>query len=257
MRHVFRYRWDGVASAGARVALTSTDAHHLTHVVRRGPGAAVEVIDGAGDVWPAVVVSNAPEAVVEFGEAPVRRVAPAPLTLYVGLCEWGRLDTAVEKCTELGVARIVVFAGARSQRVPDADAWARRRERLVRVADAASRQSGQPRVPEIDGLLSFAEVCAGVAGAPALVLDPRGTRPFGDLARAGRGGALAVVVGPDTGLAADELAAAMTAGATVCHIGRTTLRAETAVIVAASIALEAIGYLDDEPTVPTHDPEDD
>lgn len=257
MRHVFRYRCEGAGTPGAHVRLDAADAHHLTNVVRRGPGAAVEVIDGAGELWPAVVVAGGPEAVLALGDAPVRRTVSAPLTLYVGLCEWGRLDTAVEKCTELGVGRIAIFAGARSQRVPDADGWARRRERLVRVADAASRQSGQPRLPEIEGILAFGDVCARIAGASALVLDPRGSRAFGAAAQAARGDALAVVVGPDTGLTADELDMAAAAGAVVCHLGRSTLRAETAVIVAAGIALEAIGYLDDGPHGPHHDMEDD
>jgi 16S rRNA (uracil1498-N3)-methyltransferase len=255
--HTFRYRVTAAPVPGGRVVLDSGDAHHLARVVRRAPGDAVEVIAPAGEIWPATVVAVAPDAVVEMGAGPLRRAAAAPLTLYVGLCEWGRLDIAVEKCTELGIARMVVFAGARSKRVPDGAAWDRRRERLLRVAGAATRQSGQPAVPDVDGMLSFDDVLADIDGDTAVVLDPSGAVPLADAVGGLTGVPLALVTGPDSGFDADELARARAAGATVCHLGRNTLRAETAVIVAAGIAMAVTGYLDDGASGPLAHEEDD
>lgn len=258
MSHTFRYRLADAPTAGMRITLPAPDAHHLLRVVRRGPGDHIELIAPSGTVWPAVVVAAQPDAVVEVGEEPLRGPDAAPVTLFVGLCEWGRLDVAVEKCTELGIPRMIVYAGARSRRVPDLAAWQRRRERLLRVAAAATRQSGQGAMPEIDGIWTFADVLAEVSGGPAAVLDPRGPVPLGTaLAGLGAHGRMAVVVGPDAGLDDAELAAARDAGATICHLGRATLRAETAVIVAAAIALEATGYLDQGPHGAADDQEDD
>ncbi len=257
MRHTFRYRLAQAPTAGMRVTLPAPDAHHLLRVVRRSPGDHIEVIAPSGTVWPAVVVAAQPEAVVEVGDAPLRGPEAAALTLFVGLCEWGRLDVAVEKCTELGVTRIVVYAGARSRRVPDMAAWQRRRERLLRVADAATRQSGQGALPEIDGIWTFADVLAETSGGPAVVLDPSGEVPLGRVvAGIGTRGPIAVVVGPDAGLDDTELDRARDAGATICHLGRTTLRAETAAIVAAAVALEATGYLEQGPRAAAGDQED-
>jgi 16S rRNA U1498 N3-methylase RsmE len=56
--------------------------------------------------------------------------------------------------------------------------------------------------------------------------------------------ALAVVIGPDTGVAGEELAAARRAGACVCHAVDATLRAETAAIVAVGVAFAATGHLE-------------
>jgi len=253
--HTFRYLIDHAPTPGERVALPAHDAHHLARVVRRRVGDPVEVIGPGGEIWPATVASiTADAAVLELGTAPRRGARRAPLLVCVGLCDWGRLDTAVEKCTELGVARIAVFAGRRSQRVPTADAWQRRRERLCRVAQAAARQSGQGGLPEIDGIWTLEELCVALGARHAIVLDPGAATPLiGALADRADDRPLALVVGPDMGFDAAELARLRAAGAEVCHLGDTTLRAETAAIVAAGITLAVTGHLDVGPSAPpTH-----
>jgi 16S rRNA (uracil1498-N3)-methyltransferase len=252
--HTFRYLIDHEPASGEHVALAPADAHHLTRVVRRRVGDAVEVIAPSGDTWPAVLIGVGEAAVLELGAAPRRAARRSPVWLCVGLCDWGRLDLVVEKCTELGVAGIAVFAGARSQRVPAAAAWERRRERLVRVARAAARQSGQGGLPEIDGVWTIDALCAALEGRRVIVLDPQAATSLAQaLADGAPAAPIALVVGPDAGFAPAELAQLRAAGAEVCHLGDTTLRAETAAIVAAGITLALTGNLDREPgVVPTH-----
>jgi len=248
--HTFRYLIDHQPVPAERVVLPAADAHHLTRVVRRRVGDDVEVIDPGGAIWRATLVMAGEQTVLEVAGAPARIPRQAALTLFLGLCDWGRLDVAVEKCTELGVARIVIFAGRRSQRVPTPGAWERRRERLVRVAQAAARQSGQGAVPEIDGVWTFDDVRAALGSERAIVLDPAGGLPLMHaLGNVSAGESLAVVIGPDAGFAPDELAQARAVGAKVCHLGDTTLRAETAAIVAASIVLATTGHLARPPGV--------
>jgi len=243
--HTFRYLLGREPVAGEQVSLTPADAHHLTRVVRRRVGDPVEVIAPSGDTWPAVLIAAGDPAVLELGAAPCRTARRAPVWVCLGLCEAGRLDTAVEKCTELGVAGIAVFAGARSQRVPAPAAWERRRERLGRVAQAAVRQSGQGSLPEIDGLWTIDALCAALAGRHAIVLDPDAPTPLAHaLAGPGPDAPIALVVGPEAGFAAPELARLRAAGAEVCHLGDTTLRTETAAIVAVGITLALAGHLE-------------
>jgi len=245
MKHTFRYLVDHEPAPGARIRLSRVDVHHLTRVVRRRVGDELELIDPAGVIWPATLVVEGPQAEVEVATAPRPRLRQAPLTLYQGLCEWGRLDTVVEKCAELGVARVVLFAGSRSQRVPDGESWRRRRERLLRVAQAAARQSGQGRLPSVDGILEFSEVMADIAERNAVLLDPSGEVGLPRaLAEAGSWDDLALVIGPDAGFSDDELAAARGAGVDVCHLGDTTLRAETAALVGVGVALAATGHFE-------------
>lgn len=251
-RHTFRYVVDDEPGPGAEVALAAADAHHLTRVVRRGPGDAVELIDRAGRIWPATVLDGAPVARVRLGDAPRPAPGPAPVTLLQGLTEWGRLDTLVEKCTELGVGEVAFLLTARTRRAPHAEAWGRRRERLGRVAEAAARQAGAPP-PALGGLVRVAEALA--APGDAVLLDPSGDRALTAhlAARPDPAAPLRLLVGPDAGWSRDEVDAARRSGVPVGALGHTVLRAETAGLVAVTLALAAAGRLgrDDDP-----DPED-
>jgi 16S rRNA (uracil1498-N3)-methyltransferase len=243
-RHTFRYRVGEVPGEGAIIALAPEDAHHLARVVRRRAGEVVEVVDPAGRVWPAVVRRTGPEAQVEVA-GPARDAWPvAPVDVYLGMCEWGRVDWAVEKLTELGVRSLTLFASERARRPPDAEAWPRRRERLERVAAAALRQSGRGALPRLGMLVRFAAVLGELRPGEAFVLDPRAGTPLGAaLAAAPPSVAPQVVVGPDAGLADGEVAAACEAGAVAGALGPGMLRAETAALAGAVLALGRTGHL--------------
>lgn len=245
MRHTFRYLVHGMVEPGARVALATSDAHHLVRVVRRVPGDEVEIIDGRGLIWPAVVESIDDGAVVHIIEGPRPGPAPAPVVLFQGLAEWGRIDTVVEKCAELGVPRIVMLTTERTKRVPDPDAWRRRRERMVRVAEAGARQSGQGHLPRVEGLVSLDQAIMQSGSLELAMLDPRGDEPLDRTLdrHAGMLTPTGLLVGPDAGFSESEIDRARAAGVRVCTLGAAVLRAETAGLVAVTLALAARGHL--------------
>lgn len=237
MRHTFRYVVDAAPAEGDEIALSAGDSHHLARVVRRRAGDEVELIDADGATWTAVVVHTGPPAVVRVGAGGARPAAPATVTLYQGLAEWGRLDTVVEKAVELGVAEVVLFTSSRARRVPDAASWGRRRERLGRVAEAAARQSGRAPVPGVRGLVPFDLVPGEIPDGEGFLIDPRGdaTLPAALRAYASRA-RTALVVGPEAGFSADEVDTARSRGLAICRLGSTVLRAETAAIAAVTVA---------------------
>jgi 16S rRNA (uracil1498-N3)-methyltransferase len=231
--------------AGAEVTLSPADSHHLARVVRRRPGDAVELIDGAGTRWAAVVLEAGDRARVRVEAASAVPAPPVSVVLYQGLIDGGRLDTVVEKAAELGVEEVAVVVTERARRVPGADAWERRRQRLLRVAESAARQSGQARLPRLRGLVPFPEVVSEIPAGEGYLIDPRGDASLSS-ALTGRQGAparVSLVVGPEAGFGAAEVALARAAGMAVCGLGGAILRAETAALVAVSLALAAGGAL--------------
>lgn len=254
MKHTFRYLVASASSPGGLVVLDAADSHHLARVVRRRAGDEVEIIDGDGNIWPAVVRDPAAGggALIELGHEP--RMAPrvASYGLAIGALEANRMDLVVEKATEMGAARIVVLASDRARRGPAADAWNRRRERLLRVATAAARQSGRGRTPAIEGPRAVAELVADGALVGSVMLDPRGKQALSSaLAAANPEGSPLVLVGPEAGFSAEEVASARSAGLPVCGLGPGILRAETAAIVGLAIVLSHAGYLSPNPSMAT------
>lgn len=239
MRHVFRYLVATPPAAGEQVALGPDDSRHLARVVRRRPGDEVELTDGAGTTWPAVVVSAGEPAVVRAGPP---RPAPPPsgVRLYLGLAEAARVDVAVEKAAELGVAEVVLMASERAGRVPGPEAWERRSARLARVAEAAARQSGQAWLMGLRGVVPFGDALAEIPSGEGFLIDPRGDAAISAAAGSGRA---ALLVGPPAGFSEAEVARARAAGLAVCGLGTAVLRTETAAIAAASLALAAAGRL--------------
>lgn len=240
MRHTFRYLVDPAPAPGAEVTLPAADSHHLARVVRRGPGDGVELIDPQGRRWAAVVTDAGPPAVLRVAEGEPLPPEAARVSLHLGLAEWGRLDTAVEKAVELGAGAVTLFTSERAGRVPDAAAWERRRLRLERVAEAAARQSGRSPLGRVQGLVPFAHVITAIPAGEGYLIDPRGDAPLLPTLRVmGPDARIAVVVGPQAGFSEGEVALARAAGLPVCTLGPTILRAETAAIAAVAIATAA------------------
>jgi 16S rRNA (uracil1498-N3)-methyltransferase len=241
VRHTFRYTVDLDGEPGELVELAAEDTHHLTRVVRRGAGDVCEVIDTAGRIWPAVVEDPGPPARVRLAAAPRAGAAPVPVDLFVGVADWGRLDTVVEKATELGVARLTFFASDRARRKADGGAFDGRRERWGRIAEAAARQSGRGARPHLAGLVPFSTVVDEISTRDAFLLDAAGEHGLGDTLRRRDPQSAAIVVGPDAGLTGDEVARLRAAGAATCSLAGATLRTETAAIAAAAIAADHYG----------------
>lgn len=237
MRHVFRYVVEDEPRAGEAVVLAESESHHLARVVRRRAGDEVEVIAPSGDLWPCRVVDPGPPAVLEVTGA--SRPAPVvpPVHLRVGLCDAGRLDLVAEKAAELGALSLEVVVTARARRVPDARAWARRAERMARVAEAAARQSGRGTWPAPGALVPFEYVLNETVPEQGIILDPRAAAPLAEVLRAHPAAApVTILVGSDTGFDDAEVQAAHARGLAAATLGPGMLRTETAAIAAAALA---------------------
>lgn len=237
MRHVFRYVVDLEPREGATIALGDADSHHLARVVRRRAGDEVEVIAPSGHLWPCRVAEPGPPSVLQVVGPSRAGPRAAPVDLRVGLCEAGRLDLIAEKSAELGVRSLEVMSTARARRVPDARAWARRADRMARVAEAAARQGGHGAWPAPGALVPFDHVLNQTVPEQGVILDPRAAAPLAEVIRARPAQSpITVLVGPDTGFDEAEVHAAVERGLAVASLGHGMLRTETAAIAAAVLA---------------------
>lgn len=235
---------------GSPVPLSGADHHYLTRVLRLGPGDHVLLLDGRGQVADAQITAISAQVVQlqpqRIEAAPA--VAPLPaLHLLVGILKGERHDWVIEKATELGAARILSLACARSIPSLSGDRGDRRQARWARVALAAAKQCRRSLVPQISPPLAFADALSDCAEGPRLLFSEGLAPPLrrvlpADVALATQTAdateteqarpVVSLLIGPEGGLTDEEQTQAVQAGFRPCSLGPTILRAETAAIAA-------------------------
>lgn len=216
--------------AGATLALPPAAARHA-QVRRVQPGDPLLLFDGGGADWPAEVLAmGRSEVTVRIGTPrPVQRELAQAVTLAVGMPANDRMDTLVEKATELGVAVIQPLVSERSVLRLDGERAAKKQQHWQGVAVAACEQSGRACVPSIAPVLALPAWLAALPPAGAaqrLLLSPQpGARRLRDVAA---DGTLCALSGPEGGLAPGEQALAIAAGFVPVGLGPRVLRADTA-----------------------------
>ena len=217
--------------------LDIAQAHHVRDVLRLTDGAAVEAFDDAGAVAQGVLLlRGARDVAVRVEHVQAGEKAGISLTVAAAVPKGDRADWMVEKLSELGVAAFVPLAAARSVVLPEGK---NKRERWVRIATEAAKQSRRAGVMRVGELTTVAEALAEAARGPTWYLATEAEArpvPMGDaLADMADGGAVTAFVGPEGGWTAEELAAFGAAGARAVRLTATILRVETAAVAVAAV----------------------
>ena len=230
---------DAVPGVGDVVVVDGDEGFHAANVRRTRRGEQLDLGDGAGTVAHCEVTEVAKGRL--SARVLDRRVLapPSPIvTVAQALPKSDRSELAIELATEAGADAFVAWQAARC--VARWDGAARVDKGLRRwqaVARAASRRSRRPHIPTVEGVVTTAQLAAG-AGPTTLVLHESATVSLTELPLADAV-SLTLVVGPEGGVAEEELAALTEAGALAVRLGPTVLRTSTA----AAVALGALGVL--------------
>jgi len=237
--------------SGDEVRLEGDLAHRLSRVLRLEAGAAVVLLDGSGLEYETRLDVVGPQRVTGtvLGRRLGRSEPRVRLVLYQSLVKGERFDWVLEKGTELGVAAFVPLLSRRNV-VRAAPGRAGRPERWRRVVREAAEQCGRSVLPEILPAKGLQEAVSEAAdlrllpweGEEALGLAAALRRARPALEAVERP-TVAVLIGPEGGFDAEEVALAREAGAQVVSLGRRILRSETAGIVAAAAVLYELGEL--------------
>jgi len=221
--------------------------HQIGRVLRLKEGDAIVLGDGMGYEADAEIRAVEKDGVVVvIGEKrknenePLRRV-----TLYLALLKRENFEYAAMKATEVGVAAIVPVITARTVKTGLNAA------RVGKIMKEAAEQSGRGVVPELAPPLSFEEALAHAkkndanlffhtayagVGEEKISIAPEFV-PEKNLPATREDARVGVFVGPEGGWSNDEVAAARNAGCALASLGRLTLRAETAAIIATYLAV--------------------
>jgi 16S rRNA (uracil1498-N3)-methyltransferase len=234
-----RRRWMADKVSGNRASLVGAHAQHLAQVLRGRVGQEFDIATGDG-VRRGRIISVAEERVeFELGEV-IPAVLASSLTLMLSIFKFDRMEWAIEKCVELGAARIVPVVAQRTE-AHLAKAAEKRWERWQRIALQASEQSRRTSTPEISQPQTLHAAVTAVVDTRIVLAESEQQIMLKDALQMVRApGEMTLAFGPEGGWTDSELNLFQKAGWIAASLGTTILRTETAVIAATAIALSEL-----------------
>ena len=234
-----RRRWIADEFSGDHAALLGDHADHLARVLRARVGQEF-------DISTADVVRRGRISLVEDGRGEFELAEEVPfaksaeITLLVAVFKFDRMEWAIEKCTELGVARIIPVISRRTDSHLAA-ASGKRIERWQRVARQAAEQSRRASPPEVVAPLKLSAALNVPDGCRIVLAESEEETLLRDVVgRSSSNSLFALAIGPEGGWAEDELSSFREAGWISASMGNTILRAETAAIAATAVVASAL-----------------
>ncbi len=216
---------------------------HLARALRKKPGDAMQFVDGEGWIYDGVLVRMNPEIEIEIrNRRRDRETEPPEVTLAPSLLKGSRLDTVVEKATELGVAAILPMRSARTV-AGGGGLSGQRLDRWRRIALSAMKQSLRARLPRIEPVTSMEAVMGSASSYDQALIAWEGEverhrgLASGLDAKARR---VLLMIGPEGGFAGEEIAMAREAGIVTVSLGRSRLRSDTAAIAGLARLMAAL-----------------
>ena len=234
-----------IQSVGEKISVLKDQEHHMVKVMRMNIEESCEVVDEKEQLYIAKITQLSPfELTIEEHKAQNVEL-PIDVTIFVGLSKGDKLETIVQKATELGVHTIVPVEMKRNMVKWTKDKSQKKIERLQKIAQEAAEQSHRLHVPKVLDLMTLKEsVILANQSTKALVA-------FEEVAKEGeaavflqtltslqKGDSIAFYFGPEGGFDLQEIEYLNSQEVHSCALGPRILRAETAPMY----ALAAVSY---------------
>ena len=230
------------------IVITGADVNHIRNVLRMRADEEVLIADGQGAEYRCKLT--------DLGENEVRaqilwkldgnaELASA-VTLFQGLPKSDKMDLIVQKCVELGVARIVPVSTKRAVVKLDAKKEQTRLKRWNTISESAAKQSGRGVIPEVSGVMSFEKALEEAKKLDVLLIPYERAENMAETRRVmgsiQPGQSVGIFIGPEGGFEESEVEEAVAAGAQAITLGKRILRTETAGLAVMAM----LGYLLEE-----------
>ncbi|QSP94895.1 16S rRNA (uracil(1498)-N(3))-methyltransferase [Marinobacter salinisoli] len=226
---------DAPLGQGATTELDENAAQHVGRVLRMQPGQELLLFNGDGKDYPATITESGKKRVEVAVGTPADNPTESGLQIVLGqtLSKGDRMDYAVQKAVEMGVTQIVPLTTERCDVRLKGDREEKRLRHWQSVAVSAAEQCGRARVPDIhpvmtvDQWLEFSRECD-----LRLVLHHRTEQSLQSMTPPSQ---VALMIGPEGGLSAEEITRAEAAGFLPVALGPRVLRTETAPVAAIAL----------------------
>ena len=234
-----------IQSVGEMISVPKEQEHHMIKVMRMNVGEYCEIVDEKEQLYIAKLTQVSPLELVIEEHKEQQVELPIDVTIFIGLSKGDKLETIVQKATELGVHTIVPVEMKRNMVKWTKDKSQKKIERLQKIAQEAAEQSHRLHVPKVLDLMTLKE---------SVVLAKQSTKAlvaFEEVAKEGetavfvqtltslqKGDSIAFYFGPEGGFDLQEIEYLNSQEVHSCALGPRILRAETAPMY----ALAAVSY---------------
>lgn len=221
-------------SAGSVVELTDNAANHVGKVLRMKPEEPLILFDGEGSAFQGKVESVSKKNVAVTLEYAIERSTESPLSIHLGqsLSRGERMDYAIQKATEVGVTEITPLFSERCEVKLNKERQEKRLRHWQQVAISACEQCGRNRVPVIHPPVSVDEWMVQQSSELKFVLHHRTERRLDGY---NQPASVSLLIGPEGGLTAEEIAHAEEQAFNALALGPRVLRTETAPVSAITL----------------------
>ncbi|WP_336983655.1 MULTISPECIES: 16S rRNA (uracil(1498)-N(3))-methyltransferase [unclassified Cedecea] len=230
-------------SVGQDVALSEDAANHVGRVLRMSAGQAIQLFDGSNQVFDAEIVQADKKSVRVKILAGNEDDRESPLWLHLGqvMSRGEKMEFTIQKAVELGVNEITPLFSDRCGVKLDAERLNKKLQQWQKIAIAACEQCGRNRVPDIRPAMDLAAWCAEQDDALKLNLHPRASASINTLPQPVE--RVRLLIGPEGGLSADEIAMTAEHQFTDILLGPRVLRTETTALTAITALQVRFGDL--------------
>lgn len=229
-----RFFADSDSFAGDKIVLGKDETRHLRDVLRLAEGDEVAVFDGSGVDYTCVIENMSKKGTilaVSSKHASPSEESPLSLKMCVALTKGDRFEFVIQKCVELGVAKLVPLITDRCD-VKLHDKTESKMDRWKKIVIESSKQCGRGVLMQISEPKSFGTLLQSSEKDGMILFSERDGEAMSDIKSTKE---LSALIGPEGGWSDDELAAAKEAGVRIITLGGRILRAETAAISIATI----------------------
>ena len=218
------------------VSLSKDDAFHLLKVMRARINEEIEVVDKDHGAYLAVVKSLDPLRIEVQEPILKNNELKSDVTLFFGLAKLDKMELVIQKATELGAKKVVLFQGKRSVVKFDESDFKRKESRYLAIAKEAAEQCHREYIPEIKFVKSIKDIKNDLCELNlfAYELEAGKTSGFAKLFEK-EYKSVSIIIGPEGGFDVKEADELKEMGFVNVSLGKRILRCETAAIYALSV----------------------
>lgn len=224
-------------SENGSVTITGADVHHIRNVLRLKTGDEITVSSGSGGKFACEITQIEKDQVTAttVRQLPFTANNSPALILAQSAPKGRKMDDIVRMACEMGVGKIIPVIAERSLATKEADVSASKLERWRAIALSAARQCGSPGVAEITAPVALHDLPAESHETLRIVFWENEAKNLKSvLDNTPRPNSVLVLIGPEGGFSRNEVEFLISNGFKTASLGGTTLRTETAGIVALS-----------------------